>query len=114
MIPSVGGHGVEGPADQLEIVAIPPRPERRGLAKLAFVAWTLDVLGGGGWEWLGSGSGGRQTRVVVRYRGKEHLLFKESSFKAAKAKCERVAQEYEVMNPGEWCRRYGVPEAFFT
>jgi hypothetical protein len=71
--------------------------------------------GGGGWEWLGAGGGGgKETRVVVRYRGKEHLLFRESSLDLAKAKCERIAREYEAMDPHEWCQRYRVPVTFFS
>jgi len=100
------------PSDLIEIVAIPPRPERTGLAKIFFVGWVLDILAGGGW-WFVSGSGSRQTRVVVRYHGREHLLFEESSFDLAKAKCERIAEEYEAMEPTAWCQRYRVPEEFF-
>ena len=50
---------------------------------------------------------------MVRYRGEEHLLFEESSFELAKSKCERIAQEYEAMDPREWCERYSVPQEFF-
>lgn len=98
----------------VHIVALPPRPERRGLAKILFVGWLLDVLSGHGWEWLGAGSGGRPTRVVVRYRDQEHPLFEEASFDSAKQKCDRVAHEFETMERQEWCRRYRVPESFFS
>jgi hypothetical protein len=97
----------------VQIVAIPPRPERRGLGKIVFVAWLVDVLCGDGWGWFG-GSGSRPTRVVVRYRGQEHQLFEEHSFDSAKQKCERVAQEYDAMERRDWCRRYRVPDSFFS
>jgi hypothetical protein len=98
----------------IEIVAIPPRPERTGLAKILLVGWILDVLAGGGWEWIGRGRGSRPTRVVVRYQGREHRLFEENSSELAKTKCERIAEEYEAMDPSDWCRRYRVPEEFFS
>jgi hypothetical protein len=97
----------------VEIIAVPPRPERRGLGKIGFVAWILEVLSGGGWGWLGLAEGSRQSRILVRYQGEEHLLFEESSFELAKSKCERIAQEYEAMDPHEWCERYSVPQEFF-
>jgi hypothetical protein len=106
-----------GRTRRVEIRAVPPCPERgQGLAKLASVAWWVDLILGG-LEWRGEGirdSGSRQTRVVVRYHGREHLLFEESPFDVAKGKCERVAQEYESMDCGDWCRRYRVPEQFFA
>src|SRR5882724_3194494 len=98
----------------VHIVAVPPRPERRGLGKVVFVGWLLDVLSGGGWQWLGAASGSRPTRVVVQYRGKEHPLFEETSFDLAKQKCERIAHEYEALARDEWCRRYKVPDSFFS
>ncbi len=98
----------------VHIVAIPPRPERRGLAKLLFVGWLLDVLSGDGWETLGSGDTGRPTRVVVQYDGRERLLFEESAFDTAKQKCERIAREFDAMDRQEWCRRYRVPDDFFS
>src|SRR5947208_3587353 len=67
IIPLMGQEAAgPAPSDVIEIVAIPPRPERTGLAKVFFVGWVLDILAGGGW-WFVSGSGSRQTRVVVRY-----------------------------------------------
>ena len=98
----------------VQIVAIPPRPERTGLGKILFVGFLLDVLSGHGWEWLGAGSGNRPTQVVVRYREREHPLFKESSFDSARQKCDRVAQEFETMDRHEWCQRYRVPDTFFS
>ena len=98
----------------VHIVAIPPRPERRGLGKILFVGWILNALSGEGWEWLGGGSAGRPTQVVVRHHDREHPLFKEDSFDSAKQKCDRVAEEFETMDRHEWCRRYSVPESFFS
>ena len=98
----------------VQIVAIPPRPERRGLGKMLFVAWLLDLFSGEGWGWFGGASGSGPTRVVVRYGGKEHSLFKEDSFESAKQNCERIAREYDAMDPPEWCRRYRVPDSFFS
>lgn len=105
-----------GQSRRVEIRAIPPRPERHGLVKVLTVAWWLDLLAGGPLEWVGGvgerGSG--QTRIVVRYNGRERLLFEETSFELAESKCERVAQEYESMDWHAWCQRYGVPEQFFV
>ena len=108
------GRSVGAWPDLVHIVAIPPRPERRGLGKILFVGWVLDVLCGHGWGWFGGGSERRPTRVVVRYREKEHPLFEEDSFDSAKQKCERVAQEFEAIERREWCQRYRVPDSFFT
>ncbi|MGH9039848.1 MAG: hypothetical protein ACRDZ3_06420 [Acidimicrobiia bacterium] len=99
--------------DLVQIVAIPPRPERRGLWKILSSWWLLDVLSGGGWEWLGAAGGSRPTRVVVRFRGREHPLFKEDSLDSAKEKCERIAREYDALGRSEWCQRYEVPAEFF-
>jgi hypothetical protein len=102
----------------VEIRAIPPRPERRqGLVAVLTVAWWLDFLAGGPVHWfggVGEERGSRQTRVVVRYHGREHLLFEEIRFELAESKCERVAQEYESMDLRAWCHRYRVPEQFFV
>jgi hypothetical protein len=108
------GRSVGEYPDLVHIVAIPPRPERRGLGKILFVGWLLDVLSGGGWGWVGVGNGARPTRVVVRYRDREHPLFEEASLDSAKEKCDRVAHEFEAMERHEWCQRYSVPESFFS
>lgn len=104
-----------GQTRRVEILAIPPLPERDGLVKVLTIAWWLDLLAGGPLEWAGGVGerGSRQTRVVVRYHQREHLLFEETSFESAKSKCERVAQEYESMDLHAWCHRYRVPEQFF-
>lgn len=99
--------------DLIQIVAVAPRPERRVWGRLVFVGWLLDVLSGDGWERLGGGGGSRPTQVVVRYRGREHPLFKEHSFESAKEKCERIAGEYDAMDTADWCQRYRVPDHFF-
>ena len=100
--------------DLVHIVAVPPEPERKGLAKIIFVGWLLEVFSGHGWEWLGAGSGGRPTQILVRYHEREHRLFEESSFDSAKQKCDRVANEFESMDRHDWCQRYRVPESFFS
>ncbi len=94
----------------VEILAVPPKPPS-GWWRLAFIAWLVDALSGGG---IWSGGGSRSTRIFVRYRGRQRLLFKEASFETAKEKVERVAAEYEAMDTQEWCKRYRVPKEFFS
>jgi hypothetical protein len=91
----------------IEIAAVPP-PRRWG--------WIVDVLTFSWLPWLGpvAARAGDPTQVVVRYGGRERLLFWVDSLDDAKVKVERVALEYERMNPAEWCERYGVPVDFFA
>jgi hypothetical protein len=95
----------------VEILAVPPRERSGWFWSLAFIAWLLDALSGGG-QW--SGGGTKSTRVLVRYRGRQKLLFKEASLEVAEEKVERVAAEYEDMDTEEWCKRYRVPKEFFS
>jgi hypothetical protein len=106
-------HGVDPQRwtpDQFEIIAIPP-PVRRGwIAELLLYIVTLP------WSLWGGDAVSQwddATRVVVRYRGRERLLFGVASFDEAKVKVERVAREYEEMESAEWRKRYRVPDDFF-
>jgi len=102
---------VDPKLDQFEIIAI-PSPVRRGwiaelllyIVTLPWSLWGGDAVSG----WRDDG-----VRVVVRYRGRERLLFGVASFDEARVKVERVAREYEEMEPGEWRERYRVPDDFF-
>jgi hypothetical protein len=91
---------------QVEIVAVPP-------AILARKGWLFNVLELAGGLLPGINLS-EPTRVLVRYGDRERLLFREDSFEQAKEKVERVAAEYEALDPHEWCKRYRVPEDFFA
>lgn len=118
----MGHHGGHGPTPTPVANPVSAQPGRQLDAEivalsgswLARRAWLLDLLefvltlwpGGGGYEPSG--------KVVVRYRGRERLLFEEPTFERAKEKVERVAMEFETMSLAAWCARYRVPEDFFA
>jgi hypothetical protein len=99
--------GTDPRPDLIEIMAVPP-PRRWGwIWDLLTLPWTI-------WHGPAGARASDPTAVIVRYRGRERLLFRVDSFEEAKAKVERVAREYEVMDTADWCERYQVPEDFFA